>query len=167
MPKRDVVSVLEDITDALRSSEEPLTTREVAQLKGLDWKTADKYLRALSNLGALGRVTLVKHGTNVKLWGLERRGLASRPEEEQLRVVRKHFPEADAKDRVLVRLFLGGAMDENKTVNLDANDATEELQATGMIAMREGRGYLTDLGATIAKGLLRIYPELVKVWAHE
>ena len=162
MPKRDVVSVLEDITDALRSSEEPLTTREIAQLKGLDWKTTDKYLRALSNLEALGRVTLVKDGTNVKLWGLERRGLASRPEEEQLRVVRKHFPEADAKDRMLVGLFLGGALDESKAVSLDASDATEELRSTGMIAVKKGHAYLTDLGATIAKGLLRIYPELIK-----
>jgi hypothetical protein len=162
MPKRDVVSVLEDITDALSSSEEPLTTSEIARLKGLDWKTTEKYLRALSNLEAHGRITLVKAGTNVKLWGLERRGLASRPEEEQLRIVRKHFPEADAKDRVLVGLFLGGALDENKAVNLDASDATEELRATGMIAIRDGHGYLTDLGATIAKGLLRIYPELVK-----
>ena len=162
MPKRDVVSVLEDITDALSSSEEPLTTREIAQLKGLDWKTTDKYLRALSSLAAHGRVTLVKDGTNMKLWGLERRGLASRPEEEQLRIVRRHFPEADAKDRVLVGLFLGGALDGSKAASLDASGATEELQATGMIAMREGRGYLTDLGATIAKGLLRIYPELLK-----
>jgi hypothetical protein len=30
--------------------------------------------------------------------------------------------------------------------------------------MRE-RGYLTDLGTTIAKGLLKIYPELVKIQA--
>lgn len=162
MPKRDVVSVLEDITDALSSSEEPLTTREIAQLKGLDWKTTDKYLRALSSLAAQGRVTLVKDGANAKLWGLERRGLASRPEEEQLRVVRKHFPEADAKDRVLVGLFLGGALGDSKAVSLDASGATEELQTTGMIVMKEGHGHLTDLGATIAKGLLKIYPELVK-----
>jgi hypothetical protein len=138
-------------------SEEPLTTREIAQLKGLDWKTTDKYLRALSKFAAHGRIILVKDGTNMKLWGL-----ASRPEEEQLKIVRKHFPEADAKDKVLVGLFLGGALDGSKAASLDESDAAEELQATGMIAMREGRGYLTDLGATIAKGLLRIYPELVK-----
>jgi hypothetical protein len=35
------------------------------------------------------------------------RGLASRPEEERLRIDRKHFPEADAKDGALVGLFLG------------------------------------------------------------
>lgn len=53
-------------------------------------------------------------------------------------------------------------MDGIKAASLDESDAAEELQATEMIAMRERRGYLTDLGATIAKGLLRIYPELVK-----
>ena len=162
MPKRDVVSVLEDITDALNSSEEPLTTREIAQLKGLDWKTTDKYLRALSNLAVHGRVTLVKDGTNVKLWGLERTGLASRPEEEQLRIVRRHFPEADAKDRALVGLFLGGALDESRAVSLAESGATGELHATGMIVTKEGHSHLTELGATIAKGLLKIYPELAK-----
>jgi hypothetical protein len=52
----------------------------------------------------------VKEGTNArKALGAGKEGAraASRPEEERLRIVRKHFPEADAKDRALVGLFLG------------------------------------------------------------
>jgi hypothetical protein len=59
---------------------------------------------------------------------------------------------------VLVEFYRRGALDRDRAVRVVTSDATGELQATGMIEVSDGQARLTDLGATIAHGLLRIYP---------
>jgi hypothetical protein len=61
-----------------------------------------------------------------------------------------------------VDTFLGGATDESKAVNLVPSEATQELCTTGMIVQNGLNAYLTDVGLTVARGLLKIYHELVK-----
>jgi len=157
LPKRSVTEVFRDITRALEQADTPLTTREIAKSRGLDQKTAEKYLGIMRETSAAGRVTLLKELPRMKLWSLEPIGLLSLPEKEQTRIIRKHFPRPSAEEKSMVKLLLANSTEENRALK---TRLPASIVKAGWVKLARNGVYLTEEGSTIARGALRTYPEL-------
>ena len=101
-----------------------------------------------------------------KVIELERRtGLLSYPLEIQRFIIKtQHFPLPTSEGYALVYLYLKDATSPSKAIPIDTqveNEVLERLLRQGQIKETpKSEYYLTDEGIVIAKGTLRIFPEL-------
>lgn len=101
-----------------------------------------------------------------KVIELERRtGLLSYPLEIQRLIIKtQHFPLPTSEGYALVYLYLKDATSPSKAIPINTqveNEVLERLLRQGQIKeTTESEYYLTDEGIVIAKGTLRIFPEL-------
>jgi len=96
-------------------------------------------------------------------WKLERSGLLSQPEEQQIATIRKYFPQPGPEDTLLTRLYITGATNPSKTAQIQETELpiAEKLATQGQLTKATaGKYFLTEEGITIARGTLKIYPEL-------
>lgn len=156
MPKRVVTDVIEDIVDIIAEAEEPLSTREIAKKKSLDWEATDKYLTMLSKIARRGTVKLVAEKPNVKLWKFERK-----PEERRRYLREKYFPEPEEEDFLYAEMLKAKATSPETAIRLKETPLLKQQLDHGQIAKAGGRYYLTDEGVKVAEGTLKLYPELV------
>ena len=144
----------------------PITPYELQELSNLSWHTILKSAQLI--VGIQNR--LLKENVVLDLRkekgkyviSARRRNLLSLPVEERLRYVRaRYFPEPDTQDYLLAELYRLGATVLEKAIPLKRDTLLEELLAQETLTETEdGRIYLTEEGAIIARGVLKMYPEL-------
>lgn len=74
MAKRSTSAVLDDLLEILRGSDEPLSTREIALRRRLDWATVEKYLSHIHEFSRAGCLIRIDKA-HTTLWKLERKSM--------------------------------------------------------------------------------------------
>jgi len=144
----------------------PITPHELQELSNLSWHTILKSAQII--VGIQNRLLKENIALDLRkergryVISMRRQSLLSLPVEERLRYVRaRYFPEPDTQDYLLAELYRLGAAVPEKAIPLRRDSLLEELLAQETLAETEnGRIYLTKEGAIIAKGILKMYPEL-------
>jgi len=87
--------------------------------------------------------------------------ILSLPVEERVRYVRqKYFPQPMQEDVLLVELFRRNAITKEKAIQLKEDKITEKLLNQEKIDKINQKIFLTEEGMMVAKGLIKLYPEL-------
>ena len=99
-----------------------------------------------------GKTTLVRN-----------RGLLSLPEEEQLKIIRKEFPALDEGEKIFINLLKSNATLKDSRVEITKTPFVEKLLNAEHIAETSmGNFYLTETGKIIARGAIKMYPDLTE-----
>ena len=89
-------------------------------------------------------------------------GLLDLPDDAQRLIIREYFPTPSEEDYVLVNLLLQQAETPKRAVKLELTPIVMLLLKQENIAkVSAGKFYLTEVGGTIARGVLSLYPELL------
>ncbi|MCD6537138.1 hypothetical protein J7L18_00790 [Candidatus Bathyarchaeota archaeon] len=96
-----------------------------------------------------------------------RLGLLSLPENVQKLIIRTaYFPAPSREEEVLVYLYLKKALSPETAIKMEKSAVVEKLLKQGQLLEKDdGLIYLSDEGEIVAKGALKIYPELENVIA--
>lgn len=135
----------------------------------LSWQTILKAARVIKSaqdqLDERGLVLDVRREGRRYYLTLRRRNLLSMPAEERLAYVRqRYFPRPEEQDYLLAMLYNRGATSSDGAIRLKREKLIEKLLREETLAEAEnGRIYLSKEGVTIARGVLKMYPELSRV----
>jgi len=150
--------------------QKPRSISGLARDVELHRKTVEKCIELLSELEKnwfdIYRLKLQEIDDRRKIVSLERRtGLLSYPEDIQNLIIRtKHYGTPSKETYVIINLYFKDATTKEKaTSSLDEDETVSKLVKQGQVMKTErGRFYLSKEGITIAKGAMRVYPELEK-----
>lgn len=140
----------------------------LAEETNLNRRTVEKALELLTdiqksfmknNLDIVG----MKRGKIVQL--TDRRQLLGLTEELQKLIIRtNYFPTPSREEEILVFLFLKHACSPENAVSIQESGLVEKLLEQGQILESSGGLiYLSDEGQIVAKGALKLYPELKEI----
>jgi len=92
---------------------------------------------------------------------LEPLGLSNLPNELQKHIIRMmYYPAPDEDQKLLVSLLQKKAMKKEKAIVLESSEELTKLVKQGQILESPKGYYLSDEGIIVAKGALKLYPEL-------
>jgi len=97
----------------------------------------------------------------------KKEGLLSLPESLQKLIIKTaYFPVPSREEEVLVYLYLKKALSPETAIKMEKSAIVEKLLKQGQLLEKDdGLIYLSDEGMIVAKGALKIYPELEDVIA--
>jgi len=161
--RTDFVTAHEMVLDVLKTGE-PYSLSKLAQEASLNFRTVKKILHVLetSQSSFSGKhldVTNLENITVVKM--KEKTGMTMFPEHIQNLIIKtSHYPTVSREEEVLTYLFLKNATGKNSTIALPEGQILKELVEAEHVGKTSGKYYLTEDGFFIAKGALKLYPEL-------
>jgi DNA-binding transcriptional regulator YhcF (GntR family) len=157
-----------EIIRRLSEEQKPYSITSLAKESQLHRRTVEKAIKLLlaeqewlDNY----RLKLLTVG-NTKIITLESRtGLLSYPEDIQRLIIKtRHFPLPTPEVYPLVYLYLNDAISSEKSIPIKGKDEEiRKLLRQGKIGeQKKSRYYLTEEGIIVAKGTIRIFPDLEK-----
>jgi hypothetical protein len=94
----------------------------------------------------------------------ERTGMLELPENVQRLIIRTvYYPNPSEEEIVLIHLLLNEATSAQKSVSLNKTQTIQKLVGQGQIVEENDKLFLSDEGEIVAKGALKIYPELSEI----
>jgi len=155
------------ILDALKKGE-GFSITHLAREANLNRRTVEKVLDLLEeiqNYFEERKLNVVQLQRTKMVQFTERSGLLSLPEELQKLIIKTaYFPSPSREEEILVYAFLKRAWSPESAIEMDPSILVEKLLKQGQFLENEdGKIYLSDEGQTVAKGALKIYPELQNV----
>ncbi len=166
--RTDFPTAVERILEILESGE-PYTLNRLTQESGLNFRTVKKAVELLQKSQKLLRERILEVSTAEKLTIIRAReragGLALYPEKIQQLIIRTaYYPTVSREEEILAYLFIANASDASRAVDIPEDSKLGGLLEAEHVARTPGgRYYLTSDGQTIARGALRLYPELKDV----
>jgi DNA-binding transcriptional regulator YhcF (GntR family) len=157
-----------EIIRRLSEQQKPYSITSLAKESQLHRKTVEKAIKLLLTEQEWLDNYRLKLLTvdNRKIITLESRtGLLSYPEDIQRLIIKaRHFPMPTPEVYPLVYLYLNDAISLEKAISVKGkNEVLQKLLRQGQIReQKKSRYYLTEEGIIVAKGTLRIFPELEK-----
>ena len=158
---------IKEIFKLLSESDRPYSVTSLARESGIHRKTIEKSIDLIDILQEkwLGDHRLRLHRVdNRKFIQLERRyGLLSYPDELQKFIIKaKYFPMPSEETYIMLNLYLREATSREKAIPLKGreNEIKKLIEQEKINRKAARKYYLSDEGITIAKGALRIYPDL-------
>jgi len=98
-------------------------------------------------------------GEGIMLVRLEKGSLELR-EKEIKQIIKKHFPDMDEEEKLLIKLMEKNAVSKEKAVKTRITKFIENLiKLNRLKKTKDGKIYLTDLGYGIACGAKKLYRE--------
>ena len=89
--------------------------------------------------------------------------MTSMPANMQKMLIRtSYYPEPDRDDEMLVYLLQKGATKKTSAIQMDSSVILDELVVAEHVVKKGKKYYLSEMGATTAKGAISLYPELVQ-----
>ena len=161
--RTDFVTAHAMVLDVLKTGE-PYSVSKLAQEASLNFRTVKKILHVLesSQSSFSGKhldVTNLENITVVKM--KEKTGMTMFPEHIQNLIIKtSHYPTVSREEEVLTYLFLKNATGKNSAIALPEGQILKELVEAEHVGKTSGKYYLTEDGFFIAKGALKLYPEL-------
>jgi Mn-dependent DtxR family transcriptional regulator len=159
----------EQIIRRLSEEQKPYSITGLAKESQLHRKTVEKAINLLVNLEQKGLDNFrlkVLTVDNRKIITLESRtGLLSYPEDIQRLIIKaRHFPFPTEEAYTLLYLYLNDAISPKSALPMEGKkEMLRKLLTQGQIKEKnESHYYLTEEGIIIAKGTLRIFPDLEK-----
>ena len=167
MKKRtDFVTAYQKILGILKSGE-PYTLNKLSNEANLNFRTVKKILYVLeSSQSSFSEkhldVSNLKNLTVIKM--KEKTGLTLFPEHIQSLIIKtSHYPTVSREEEVLVHLLLKNATNRNSAMDLLEDQTLKDLVEAEHVEKTNGQYFLTEDGKYIAKGALKLYPELEKI----
>jgi len=164
--RTDFVTAYHKVLGILKSGE-PYTLSKLSQKANLNFRTIKKILYVLESSqssfsGKYLDVTNLENLTVIKM--KEKAGLTLFPEHIQSLIIKtSHYPTVSREEEVLVHLLLKNATNRNSTIDLLEDQTLKDLVEAEHVEKTNGQYFLTEDGKYIAKGALKLYPELEKI----
>jgi len=155
MPKKTPEEILESIETVLMESKEPLSLNEISQRSRVYPSTLKRYVGLIMRMQIMPKIEVIetKAAKLVKL-----KELSSLPEEEQVKVIKSHFPFITPDIEFLVGLLKEKALSPESAIQVKESPLIKKLlEQQHVIKTREGRIYLSETGRVIAKGAIEVY----------
>lgn len=157
MPK-DPFEVIGKIERTLLESDRPVSISKLAKKTGLHYTTVKRYVTLLESIKKMPIIEVIG-GEGTTLVRLER-DLSKLREEEIKQIIKKHFPDMDEEEKLLMKLMEKNAVSKEKAVKIRITKFMENLiKSNRLKKTKDGKIYLTDLGYGIACGAKKIYRE--------
>jgi len=161
--RTDFVTALEMVLDVLKT-EEPYSLSKLAQEANLNFRTVKKILHVLeySQSSFSGKHLDVSNLDNLTVVKMkEKTGMTLFPEHIQNLIIKtSHYPTVSREEEILTYLFLKNAINPDFAIDLLEDHILKELVEAEHVGKINGKYYLTEDGRYIAKGALKLYPEL-------
>ena len=164
--RTDFVTAYQKVLGILKSGE-PYTLNKLSNEASLNFRTVKKILYVLesSQSSFSGKhldVSNLKNLTVIKM--KEKTGLTLFPEHIQSLIIKtSHYPTVSREEEVLVHLLLKNATNRNSAMDLLEDQTLKDLVEAEHVEKTNGQYFLTEDGKYIAKGALKLYPELEKI----
>ena len=161
--RTDFATALEIVLDVLKTGE-PYSLSKLAQEANLNFRTVKKILHVLeSSQSSFSRkhldVSNLDNLTVVKM--KEKTGMTMFPEHIQNLIIKtSYYPTVSREEEILTYLFLKNAINPDFRIDLPEDHVLKELVEAEHVEKINGKYYLTEDGIYIAKGALKLYPEL-------
>lgn len=166
--RTDFPTAVQKILKVLEKGE-PYTLNKLAQETGLNFRTVKKvleFLEAQTSFLEDKVLEVYSPGENLTVIRLkEKTGLAMYPEHIQHLIIRTtYYPTTSREEEILAYLLMQSATSEEGAVSIPESKILQELIEVEHVAKtKNARYYLTSDGQIIAKGALKLYPELKNV----
>jgi len=164
MKKRtDFISAVHRTLDILKTGE-PYSLNKLSEEANLNFRTVKKIIEVLeSNQSSLSGknldVSVLGNLTVVRM--KERSGLTMFPEHIQNLIIKTmYYPTVSREEEILVHLLLNNALDRDSAISLSEYGILKKLIEMEHVGKTNNKYYLTSDGKYIAKGALKLYPEL-------
>ncbi len=163
--RTDFPTAVEQILEILESGES-YTLNRLTQESGLNFRTVKKAVEFLQRNQKLLQERILEVSTADRLTIIRTRervgGLALYPEKIQHLIIKTaYYPTVSREEEILAYLFIANASDASRAVDIPKDSKLSGLLGAEHVARPpSGRYYLTSDGQTIARGALRLYPEL-------
>ncbi len=151
------------ILKTLATKDRPFTISSLETETGINRKTIEKAIELIAEWQRLtkGFHLEVEKLNRIKMIRLRKKGLLSLPEDAQRRILRtEYFPKPSEEDMILIHLYQKDATTEKRSISLETTPILRKLLKQGQIIRKKGKFYLSDEGSIVAKGAMRLYPEL-------
>ncbi|NHI03211.1 hypothetical protein DYY67_1042 [Candidatus Nitrosotalea sp. TS] len=165
--RTDFVTAIHRVLEILKTGE-PYTLNKLGQETNLNFRTVKKILSVLESNQTLlsGRSLDVSELDNVTVVRIkEKIGLTFYPENIQNLIIRTmYYPTSSREEEILVYLYLNNAINISSAIHLPEDNILKELtEAEHVEKTDNGKYYLTSDGQYVAKGALKLYPELANI----
>lgn len=165
--RTDFVTAVEKTLETLKSGES-FTQNKLAQKTELNFRTLQKVLVHLGEVQLIlqDKVIDISDLDSVKIVRMkERVGLTSFPDNIQKMIIKTlYYPTSSREEEILVHLLIRKAISKNSAIPLLEDSILKELLEIEYVAKTKSASYyLTSDGALVAKGALKLYPELKPV----
>ena len=161
--RTDFATALEIVLDVLKTGE-PYSLSKLAQEASLNFRTVKKILHVLesSQSSFSGKHLDVSNLDNLTVVKMkEKTGMTMFPEHIQNLIIKtSHYPTVSREEEILTYLFLKNARNPDFKIELPEGRILKELVEAEHVGKINGKYYLTEDGIYIAKGALKLYPEL-------
>lgn len=162
--RTDFSTAIQRVLHTLKNGD-PYTLNKLSQEAKLNFRTVKKIIDFLqkNQISTLDKTLEVSSTDNLTFIRLkEKSGLALYPEHIQQLIIRTtYYPTTTREEEVLAYLFLHEATNGKSAVNISKDKIVEELiKAEHLAKTNDGRYYLTEDGIMIARGAIKLYPEL-------
>lgn len=155
MGKKTPEEIMESIETVLMESKEPLSLNEISQRTKVYPSTLKRYVGFIIKVQIMPKIEVIetKAATLVQL-----KELSSLPEEEQVKVIKSHFPCITPEIEFLVGLLKEKAVSPESAIQVKGSPLIKKLlEQQHVIKTREGKIYLSETGKIIAKGATEVY----------
>lgn len=165
--RTDFVTAVEKTLETLKSGES-FTQNKLAQKTKLNFRTLQKVLIHLGGVQSIlqDKIIDISDLDNVKIVRMkERVGLASFPDSMQKMIIKTlYYPTSSREEEILVHLLLRKAISKDFAIPIPEDSILKELLEIEYVAKTKSASYyLTSDGVMVAKGALKLYPELKEV----
>ena len=162
--RTDFPSAVTKTLEVLKDGE-AYTQNKLAQKTDLNARTIQKILILLNEVQTTLRerkIDIAEMDNSKIIRMREPSGLASFPEKIQSLILKTlYYPTTSREEEVLTHLLLTNALDEKSSITIPKDKILNQLIVSEFIAKTSnGRFYLTTDGKMVAKGALKLYPEL-------
>ena len=161
--RTDFPTALEMVLDVLKTGE-PYSLSKLAQEANLNFRTVKKILRVLeaSQSSFSGKYLDVSNLDNLTVVKMkEKTGMTLFPEHIQNLIIKtSHYPTVSREEEILTYLLLKNAINPDLSIDLLEDHILKELVEAEHVGKINDKYYLTEDGMYIAKGALKLYPEL-------
>ena len=161
--RTDFATALEMTLDVLKTGE-PYSLSKLAKEANLNFRTVKKILHVLeaSQSSFSGKHLDVSNLDNLTVVKMkEKTGMTLFPEHIQNLIIKtSHYPTVSREEEILTYLLLKNAINPDLSIDLLEDHILKELVEAEHVGKINDKYYLTEDGMYIAKGALKLYPEL-------
>jgi len=165
--RTDFSTAVTKMLDVLKDGE-VFTQNKLAQKTALNSRTIQKILIHLNKIQSILKekeidIVALKNVTVIRM--KEKSGFASYPENIQKMIIKTvYYPTTSREEEILAHLLLLDATMKKSAVSIPEDKILKELvEAEHVAKTKEEKFYLTSDGILIAKGALKLYPELKEI----
>lgn len=152
------------ILNTLEKKGEGISVASLAREADLNRRTVEKALSLLEEVqkAFLEKKLDITTLERTKIVRFRNTGLLGLPENIQKLIIRTaYFPVPSREEEILVFMHLRNSTSPESAVRIDRSQLLAKLLKQGQVLeSTDGRVYLSDEGQTVAKGALKLYPEL-------